>query len=110
MRYYSLILNTDAEEIKESAKINLREYGYNNPIASVNNYLYHNMKSGISFLMYREEAGKGTKAIFCYNERKNEYKDIYDYILDTLNESFLINRVISEPCEITMYQFFQCIK
>ena len=29
MRYYSLILNTDAEEIKESAKINLREYGYN---------------------------------------------------------------------------------
>lgn len=110
MRYYSLILNTDAEEIKESAKINLREYGYNNPIASVNNYLYQNMKCGISFLMYREEAGKGIKAIFCYNERKNEYKDIYDYILDTLNESFLINRVISEPCEITMYQFFQCIK
>lgn len=110
MRYYNLILNTNAEEIKESAKINLRDYGYNNPIASVNNFLYRNMKCDISFLMYREEDGKGTKAAFCYNERKYKHKDACNYILEMLNESFLINKIKTEPCEITMYHFFQCIQ
>ena len=28
MRYYSLDLNANKEEIKEKARVNLREYGY----------------------------------------------------------------------------------
>ena len=44
MRYYHVIFNTSSGEIKEKAKVNLREYSYDSPIASVNNYMYRNLQ------------------------------------------------------------------
>ena len=55
MRYYHVIFNTSSEEIKEKAKVNLREYSYDSPIASVNNYMYRNLQKELSFLAYQEE-------------------------------------------------------
>ena len=39
MRYYHGIFKTSSEEIKEKAKENLREYRYDSPNESVNNYM-----------------------------------------------------------------------
>ena len=54
MRYYSLILNTSVAEIKENARVNLREYGYDNTFAAVNNYMEKNLKNYHSFCAYRD--------------------------------------------------------
>ena len=40
MRYYHVIFNTSSEEIKEKAKVNLREYSYDSPIASAVSYTH----------------------------------------------------------------------
>lgn len=36
MRYFGFAIKTNAEQIRENAKINLREYAYENPIAAMN--------------------------------------------------------------------------
>ena len=45
MRYYGFKLGTNVEEIKENAKIELRHYGYDNVLESINSYMYQNMKN-----------------------------------------------------------------
>jgi len=49
MRYYCLAFNAGAEKIKENAKINLREYGWDNPIEAMNNYTYKTIPNGLCF-------------------------------------------------------------
>ena len=51
MRYYGFKLGTNVEEIKENAKIELRHYGYDNVLESINSYMYQNMKNDTQ--MYR---------------------------------------------------------
>lgn len=53
MRYYGFKLGTNVEEIKENAKIELRHYGYDNVLESINSYMYQNMKNDRTFLVYR---------------------------------------------------------
>ena len=106
MRYYSFVLNTTSEEIREGAKIRLKDYDYESAVGAVNNYMYRNMKNGISFFAYREE-GNAIPAAFAYDERKDTIRGAYDHILETLNGIFSVRQSKAEPCEITMYQFYE---
>ena len=108
MRYYSLVLNANKEEIKEKARVNLREYSYDSTIAAINNYMSKNMKNNFSFCVYRE----GENVIystFSYDEKFEEFSVAFDYILEMLNEAFQIRKVAEKPEEITMYQFLDYI-
>lgn len=107
MRYYSLVLNTNAEEIKENTRINLREYAYENPIAAINSYMLKNMKNDVSFFAYREEENS-VFAVFSYNEKKGTFQDVCRYLSEMLKDDFRIKKLKAEPCEITMYQFMDC--
>ena len=108
MRYYHVIFNTSSEEIKEKAKVNLREYSYDSPIASVNNYMYRNLQKELSFLAYQEEENL-VYAVFAYNEKKIMYQDAYQAITEMLKADFFIKKVKEDPYEITMHQFMDCI-
>lgn len=108
MRYYSLVLNANKEEIKKNSRVNLREYGYDSTFAAINNYMSKNMKNNFSFCVYRE----GENLIFStfsYDEKFEEFSVAYDYILEMLNEAFQIRKVAEKPEEITMYQFLDYI-
>lgn len=107
MRYYGLVLNTNADEIKENTRINLREYAYENPIAAINSYMLKNMKNDVSFLAYRGEENS-VFAAFSYNEKKWTFQDIFRYLLEMLKDDFRIKKLKTEPCEITTYQFLDC--
>lgn len=89
MRYFDFVLTTNSEEIKEGAKINIREYDYQNPLAEMNSCMYQNMKGSISFFVYREE-GEVTLAAFSYNEKRRLFRDDYDYTLGILNAVYSI--------------------
>lgn len=108
MRYYHVIFNTSSEEIKEKQKVNLREYSYDSPIASVNNYMYRNLQKELSFLAYQEEENL-VYAVFAYNEKKIMYQDAYQAITEMLKADFFIKKVKEDPYEITMHQFMDCI-
>ncbi len=107
MRYYGFAFNANAEKIKENAKINLREYAWENPIEAMNNYIYKTILSSLCFFAYREEVGDVTLAAFSYDERKYTYREFYDYILVMLHDIFCISKIEDEPYEITMYQFLE---
>ena len=55
MRYYALILNVGADEIKEKTRIKLSEYAYDHTLSVVNNYLYKTLHNGVVFAAYRED-------------------------------------------------------
>lgn len=107
MRYYGFKLGTNVEEIKENAKIELRHYGYDNVLESINSYMYQNMKNDRTFLVYREEDNL-ICAIFSYNEQKLSFRNAYEGILEMLQDIFGIKQVKVEPFEITMHQFMEC--
>ena len=104
MRYYSLVLNTTTEKIREGAKIRLKDYDYESTIGAMNSYMHRNMQNGISYFAYREEEGS-ILAAFSYDERSGSFSDAYEHILDNLKEVFSIRHIKSEPCEVTMFQF-----
>ena len=104
MRYYGFALNTTSEEIREGARIRLKDYDYDSTVAAINSYMYKNAKNGISFFAYREEEG-ALQSAFSYDEKNGVLHEAYDHILETLNEIFPVGKVRAEPCEITMYQF-----
>lgn len=106
MRYFDFVIMTNAEQIKEKAKINLREYDFQNPVAAMNGYMYKNMKNGVCYFAYREEE-EVTLAAFSYDERRWKFRDAYDYILEMLNEIFSVRKVKAEPSEVTMYRFYE---
>lgn len=106
MRYFDFVIMTNAEQIKEKAKINLREYDFQNPVAAMNGYMYKNMKNGVCYFAYREEE-EVTLAAFSYDERRWKFCDAHEYILETLNEIFSVRKVKVEPSEVTMYRFYE---
>ena len=105
MRYFSIILKTNGEKIEKNATVKFKEYRDENPIESMNTYLYRHMENHIRFFAYREENDL-TYAVFTYNEQKSSFQDAYDYIREQLDSLFRINRIKGEPSEITMHQFF----
>ena len=108
MRYYCFALGTCAKNIKEKSKINLKEYAWENPIEAMNNYMYKQLKNGICFFAYREEdVGEITLAVFSYEEKKYTYSASNDYIFSILHDIFCVNKIKTEPQEITTYQFLE---
>lgn len=107
MRYYGFELSANSEEIKENAKIELRHYGYDNVLESINSYMYQNMKNNRTFLVYREEDNL-ISAIFSFDEQKLNFQNVYEGILEMLRDIFGIKRIQADPYEITMHQFMEC--
>ena len=110
MRYFELALMSTTDEIKERATINLREYGYNCPVASLNNYMCKSLNTGFSFFAYRETTEGLILSAFSYDERKHPYPEACQYILDILNDAFSIRNILDSPSEITMFQFFEYLQ
>lgn len=106
MRYYCMVLSTNAEKIKENSKINLREYDYSCPISAMNSYMYKEMKNDLVFFAYREEKNV-ILAAFSYDEKKSSFQDAFDYILGMLNEVFVVRKTAGEPYEVTMHEFLE---
>lgn len=106
MRYYCMVLNTNAEKIKENSKINLREYDYSCPISAMNSYMYQEMKNNLNFFAYREEENV-TLAAFSYNERKSLFQDAFNYVLGMLNKMFAVRKTANEHYEVTMHEFLE---
>lgn len=103
MRYYNYALYASAEQIKEKTTINLREYAYENPIAAVNNYMYKRLDNDVAFLAYREE-GNTIFAVFIYDEKRKNFADAFAHATKVLKEDFSVNRIKTDPYEVTMYQ------
>lgn len=109
MRYFEFALKTNSEQIEKNAKIRLKDYDYDSPIAAMSSYMYRNMRNNLCYFSYREE-GDATLAAFSYDERKDSLCTAYDYILEMLKDKFGIKQVKAEPCEITMHQFYECMQ
>ncbi len=110
MRYYDIAFNTNAEKIEADSRINLKEYGwYRNPFSGINAYMYQNMQSGSCFVIYRNDENT-VYSVFAFDEQKTSFNDAYDHLLGMLNDAFLINKIKSDPQEITMYQFTDCFQ
>lgn len=103
MRYYNLVLNTNTELLSESGRVELNKW--QTPIAQINEYMLKSMKNETVFFIYREDSYMN--ASFCFNDIQYEFNDIYDFILELLNDGFLIQGCIVEPYEITMSQFIE---
>lgn len=101
-----MVLNTNAEKIKENSKINLREYDYSCPISAMNSYMYQEMKNNLNFFAYREEENV-TLAAFSYNERKSLFQDAFNYVLGMLNKMFAVRKTANEHYEVTMHEFLE---
>lgn len=81
MRYYNFVLGTNSNFLKENSRI-------------------------ICFLAYREEESN-TYAAFSFDENMHAFRGTYDYIMEMLNDGFLIQSCKVEPFEITMSQFVE---
>ena len=106
MRYYKAILNTSSEKILENATIKLRDYGYynNNVINAVNGYIYQCLKSGIYFLIYREEEN-GIYAGIAFDEKKYIFETAYEEVKELFQSAFGSGCFKQEPTECTMFEY-----
>lgn len=105
MRYYEIILNTNAEKIKKNAKVDFMEYRGEDPVYSLNNYAYRNLENGLYFFAYKK-ADNITHAAFAYDEQRYSFQDAYEAIAGLLREAFRI-RIRDGASEITMRQLFE---
>ncbi len=109
MRYYEFSLKGNVEQIEKNTKIRLRDYGYyTTPVSAVNDYFYKKRKNGLNFFIYREEENTFLSA-FAHDEQMCSYEDAYSFILGLLGETFSIDKVRTEPNEITMSDFNDCL-
>lgn len=108
MRYYECTVDTTVEKIEKNAKIRLKDYDYDSPVAAVNKYIYRNIVSNVQFFLYREE-GRAIRAVFCYHEDKMSFRDAVRGVCDALDEAAGL-RILEADCgEITTYQYIDCL-
>ena len=107
MRYYELVLNTNAEKIKKNAKVDFMEWRGEDPVFSLNNYVFKNLENGLYFFAYKKEEDI-THAAFAYDEQRYSFQDAYDSLTGLLADAFRI-RIKGEPSEITMQRMFDDI-
>ncbi len=103
MRYYAFALNATSEQIKEKIKINLHEYIYENTLAAVNEYMYKNLDNAVSFFIYRQEENT-MLAVLSFDEKQYTFSDTFNHVTGVLEEAFAVNKIKSDPYEITMCQ------
>ncbi len=109
MRYYNFAIKGNKEELQEKAKIELRQYGYQNNVNRLNDYMYRTLQRGTTFFLYREEED-GFLGAFAYDDNKFTYHDACSYFRDVLNSAFGIRRFMGEPIEITMRDYYHHIQ
>ena len=111
MRYYEFTIITNSEKIQENTKVKLKEYSYNGSISAVNEFMYRTLRNGITFCAYREKKNT-VSALFCYDERKDTYHDVYQYILELLSNAFGIRKVFLKglDCTFVKIKCNGCIK
>ena len=109
MRYFKMKLATSEQQIREKAKINLRDYGYDSTIAAVNVYMHKTMRNGLSFLIYRLEDNGSALAGFSFDEKNERFDNAYSYIMGHLKDAFSIRKVKEEPYEVTMFEYSECL-
>lgn len=109
MRYFKMKLATSEQQIREKAKINLRDYGYDSTIAAVNVYMHKTMRNGLSFLIYRLEDNGSALAGFSFDEKNERFDNAYSYIMGHLKDAFSIRKVKEEPYEVTMFEYYECL-
>ncbi|MCR5291902.1 MAG: AAA family ATPase [Eubacterium sp.] len=109
MRYYQLLLKAGAESIQANATIKLREYSYDSPVEALNNYMYRHLSKGINFVAFWEEKDSKLHAVFSFDEREASFENVYDEITNVLSDKFKITRVLTEPDEITVSDFYESI-
>ncbi|SEP54685.1 ATPase family associated with various cellular activities (AAA) [Lachnospiraceae bacterium NE2001] len=105
MRYLEFAFGSSTEEIKKNAKINLRDYYYDNPVHSLNNYMYKTLQNGYTFFCYREEEGV-IYAAMSFDEQRSTFIDAFMCVLGHLRDTFLITTITLDPEEITMTDFY----
>lgn len=103
MRYYDFVLSTNTEILKEGGHVEINKW--QRPIAQINEYMLKNMKNDTAFVAYREE--NNILATFCFDDMQYKFNEIYDYIMELLNEGFAIQGCKVEPDEITMSHFIE---
>ena len=108
MRYYSIILSVNSEQIDEGATVEYKEYRGAKTLEAMNEYLYRHSENDVRFFAYREEDGR-VFAAFSYDELRCSFEDANDYIRDQLYTLFRIGKKKGEASEVTMYQFFTMI-
>lgn len=109
MRYFKMILGTNAQQIEENAKVRLKDYSYDSTFAAVNSFMHKNMRNGLSFLIYRVEEGESVFTGFSFDEKKERLEDVYFYLSEILKDTFGIKRIKEEPREITMFEYAECL-
>ena len=110
MRYYDFAVNASSEMIREKTRVKLNDYCFDSVIGAVNMYLYRKMNNDCCFIAYREEGDRKLHAVFSHDETTCSFSDAYGEIMDRLGEGFCINKVLSEPEEITIRQFMDNIQ
>lgn len=105
MRFYNMILNTNAETLEKEAAVDFKEYRSENPITGMNNYIYRHAENGVLLFAYREE-GPTILAVFSYDEQKHSYQGAYDYMAGFLQETFRAKAIDDMAEEITLRQLF----
>lgn len=108
MRYYNFILKTTSEQIKDKAKKKIAQFQWGKTLEAINDYMYEYLKNGVAYFAYREETNV-IKAIFSYDEKMDLLSNVYDYLLDVLDDISPIKGKSEDPCEITMHDFIECI-
>ena len=108
MRYYNFAINTNSAEIEENSIIKLRDYGYDNPIQAVNNYMFRTLSNGISFFGYREESNT-VHSVLTFDEKKHTLNEAFEQVTESLKETFGIRKIKTYPEEITMFQTIDCL-
>lgn len=108
MRYYETTVNTNAEKIKRDAKVNLKDYDYDSPIAAVNRYVYMNLSSGTQFLIYGEE-GHSLKVVFHFKEDLITLKDAFNAISKLLDDVAGISLSKTDLEEISTFQYIDAV-
>ena len=109
MRYYALTLKTNSEQIEETKKVRLKNYGYANAICAMNGYVHNFICNEVNFLAYREE-GKKVLAVFSYNEQVISYDAALSELSEQLNNCFEYKGMSSDPYEITTYDYVDAIQ
>ena len=105
MRYFNMVLGTSEEAIKENSKIDLRVYAYDSTITAINTYMLKSLKNGVSFLIYRIEDNGMASTGFSFDEKYENFENVYPYIMEVLSDKFSIKKVIEEPYEVTMFEY-----
>ena len=108
MRYYKIILQTNAEKIEARATVDFKEYRAEPVFSAMNSYLYRHAENDVRIFAYRDE-GSLTYAAFAYDEQRRSFQDACDCVKSQLKDLFRISKFKGEPVETTMYQFFELI-